>query len=73
MPLDHRTMLSVRRHRILKASLAGVAAVALAVVAPIVVSASSRAASAATVPTHYLTPNGGTVTWTVTVHNAKPA
>jgi hypothetical protein len=66
-------MLSGGRHRILKATLAGVMAVALAVVAPTVMSAGSRAASAATVPTHYLTHKGGTVTWTITVHNAKPA
>ena len=60
-------------HRLLTATLAGVAAVALAVAVPVVASASSHpAASAATVPTRYLTANGGTVTWTVTVHNAKP-
>ena len=73
MSLDHRTMLGVRRHRIFKATLAGVTAVALAVAVPVVASASSHPAGAATVPTHYLAANGGTVKWTVTVHNVKPA
>ena len=61
-------------HRLLTAALAGVAAVALAVAAPAVASASSHSsASAAKVSTRYLSANGGTVTWTVKVHSAKPA
>lgn len=61
-------------HRLITATLAGVAAVALAVAVPVAAAASSHpAASASTASTRYLPANGGTVKWTVRVHDAKSA
>ena len=64
---------SMTAYRILRTTLASVVAIALPVAIPVVAAASSHPANASQIPTRYLTAKGGTVTWSTTVHNTKPA